>query len=106
MAWFLLTCKRSRETSYPSEWYSAFSRHSDCYVTLHLKGQRRLFGWPQEWPNRPDEGHFRIAEAEWLDDETRIPVTGVLAIVIPVDQVEMVEFLKGDQIDPQELRHG
>ncbi|MDE0032202.1 MAG: DUF6338 family protein [Deltaproteobacteria bacterium] len=96
----------TRETSYPSEWYSAFSRHSDCYVTLHLKGQRRLFGWPQEWPNRPDEGHFRIAEAEWLDNETRIPVTGVLAIVIPVDQVEMVEFLKGDQIDPQELRHG
>ena len=34
----------TRETSHPSEWYSAFSRHDDCYVVLHLKGQRRLYG--------------------------------------------------------------
>ena len=56
----------TKETSYPSEWFSAFSRHHGCYVVLHLKGQRRLYGWPEEWPSRPDEGHFRIVEAEWL----------------------------------------
>ena len=91
----------TRETSYASEWYSAFSRHCDCYVTLHLKGERRLFGWPEEWPSRPDEGHFRIAEAEWLTDEKRIPATGVLAILIPVDQVEMVEFVSEAQTEPR-----
>ena len=52
----------TRENSYPSEWYSAFSRHSDCYVVLHLKGERRLYGWPTEWLGRPDEGHFLIEE--------------------------------------------
>lgn len=26
----------TRETSYPSEWYSAFSRHHGCFVVLHL----------------------------------------------------------------------
>ena len=66
----------TRETSYASEWYSAFSRHPDCYVTLHLKEGRRLFGWPEEWPSRPDQGHFRIAEAEWLEDESGHPRRG------------------------------
>ena len=28
----------TRETSFPSEWYSAFSRHHGCYVVLHLEG--------------------------------------------------------------------
>ena len=86
----------TRETSYPSEWYSSFSRHSDCYVVLHLKGERRLYGWPEEWPSHPEQGHFRISEAEWLLDveEEPIPTTAVSAILIPVGEVEMVEFLE------------
>ena len=83
----------TRETSYPSEWYSAFSRHDDCYVVLHLKGQRRLYGWPEEWPSHPEQGHFRISEGEWLDEDKRIPATGVSAVLIPASEVEMVEFL-------------
>ena len=84
----------TKETSYPSEWYSAFARHHGCYVVLHLKGQRRLYGWPEEWPSSPDEGHFRIAEGEWLvEDEPAKPATGVSAILIPASEVEMVEFL-------------
>ena len=83
----------TKETAYPSEWYSAFSRHPDCYVVLHLKGQRRLYGWPEEWPSRPDEGHFRIAESEWLVEDERRPAEGVSAILIPAGEVEMVEFL-------------
>ena len=96
----------TRETSYASEWYSAFSRHPDCYVTLHLKGERRLFGWPEEWPSRPDQGHFRIAEAEWLEDEKRTPATGVTATLIPVDQIEMVEFVSAIEEEPKELNRG
>ena len=70
-----------------------FLRHPDCYVVLHLKGQRRLYGWPEEWPSRPDEGHFRIAEGEWLIEDERRPAKGVSAILIPAGEVEMVEFL-------------
>ena len=66
----------------------------DCYVVLHLHGQRRLYGWPEEWPSRPDEGHFRIAEGEWLVGDERIPATGVTAIVVPAKEVDMVEFLR------------
>ena len=89
----------TKETSYQSEWYSAFSRHAGCYVVLHLEGERRLYGWPVEWPSAPDNGHFRIGDAEWLvDDEggqTQVLVKGVSAILVPVSTVEMVEFLRG-----------
>lgn len=87
----------TKETSYPSEWYSAFSRHRDSYVVLHMDGRRRLLGWPEEWPSRPEEGHFRLAEAEWLYDDRREPIEGVATIPIPVGEVEMVEFLNGQQ---------
>ena len=96
----------TKETSYPSEWYSAFSRHHGCYVVLHLKGQRRLYGWPEEWPSRPDEGHFRIAEAEWLVESERISATGVSAILIPAGEVEMVEFLSDHYEQPEDNTHG
>lgn len=84
----------TRENSYPSEWYSTFYQNSDCYVILHLQGQRRLYGWPEEWPSRPDQGHFRIAEGEWLSGDNRIVAEGVVAIVIPVREVDMVEFIR------------
>ena len=91
---FLRWIGLTRETSYPSEWYSAFARNPDCYVVLHLKGERRLYGWPEEWPSRPDQGHFRIAEAEWLTEGERVPLTGVSVILVPGEEVEMVEFLE------------
>ena len=92
--WFFRWTRLTRETSYPSEWYSTFARNPDCYVVLHLKGERRLYGWPEEWPSRPDQGHFRIAEAEWLTEGERVPLTGVSVILVPGEEVEMVEFLE------------
>ena len=89
----------TKENAYPSEWYSTFYRNSDCYVILHLQGQRRLYGWPEEWPSLPDQGHFRIAEGEWLVEDKRILAEGVVAIVIPAKEVEMVEFIRSESSD-------
>jgi hypothetical protein len=44
-------------TSYPSEWYSAFVGNKRL-VILHLNDGRRLYGWPLEWPDQSDRGHF------------------------------------------------
>ena len=85
--------KVTKQSSYRSAQYSAFAFHSDCYVVLHLKGQRRLFGWPQEWPSRPDDQHFLIEECEWLEGDERKPITGVSHVLIPAEEVEMIEFL-------------
>ncbi len=97
----------TRETSYPSEWFSSFSRHDGCYVVLHLDGKRRLYGFPTEWPSNPDKGHFRITDGEWLDMEERVPTTTeVAAILLPVSEVEMVEFIKQPSIEPEEVANG
>ncbi len=92
---FLRRLRMTRETSYPSEWYSTFARHGDrCYIVLHLQGERRLYGYAEEWPSDPTDGHFRMAEAEWLDEENKgTPLENVSAVLVPAAEVGIIEFL-------------
>lgn len=89
----------TRETSYPSEWFGAFLKNV-TYVVLHLDGERRLYGWPIEWPSEPEKGHFVLQQASWLNDEAinevdrQIPLTGVSSIMVDVKEVTMVEFME------------
>ncbi len=85
----------TRETSYPSEWYSTFARLADgSFIVLHLDGERRLYGYAQEWPGDPKDGHFRIVGYKWLgEDSGASTATDVSAILIPAAEVTMVEFL-------------
>ncbi len=95
--------KLTKENTYSSEWYSAFA-HKQSYVVLHMKDDRRFFGWPTEWPSDPERGHFRVTEGQWLThgDERSDPTDGindntkqhnVFELLIPVSEVEMVEFV-------------
>ena len=80
-------------TSFPSEWFSAHNLDKR-YLVLHLTGDRRLYGWPFEWPDQPDSGHFVIVEPEWiLDDNSRAPLYNVERMIVPAKDVEMVEYL-------------
>ncbi len=90
-------------TSFPSEWFSAFNQDKR-YVVLHLTGQRRLYGWPFEWPDSPDSGHFVIAQPEWLlENNQRVPVHTVERMLVAAKDVEMVEFEKAmSEIDASE----
>ena len=101
LRWLTIT----RATSYPSEWYSSFVNHEGTYVVLHLEEERRLYGWLEEWPSSPERGHFRIAEASWLYDDSQVELANVTALVIPVDRVEMVEFIQPEKRD-KGLSHG
>ncbi|MCY4394812.1 MAG: DUF6338 family protein [Rhodospirillaceae bacterium] len=83
----------TRQSSYQSAQYSAFAFHRNCFVVLHLRGERRLYGWPREWPSRPDDQHFLIEDCEWLGDEERRQLEGVSHILVPASEVEMIEFL-------------
>ena len=84
----------TKRTSFPSEWYGAFHREQR-WVILNLTGGRRLYGWPEEWPDHPDKGHFVITQPEWvLETGERAPVYNVASIVVSVGDVEMVELLK------------
>jgi hypothetical protein len=86
------------QTSFPSEWFGAFASN-EGYIVLHLPGQRRLYGWAEEWPSTPDAGHFVIVQAEWLEDSKRIPLDRVHRVVIRAADVEMVEMMKPAPIE-------
>ena len=84
----------TKENSHPTEWYSSFYSQGDNeFVVLHLANGRRLYGWPAEWPNSPDHGHFRIKSGQWLDQDNKQLVAGRF-ILIRVQDVEMVEFVQ------------
>lgn len=83
----------SRETSFPSEWFGTFSKNV-TYIVLHLKDERRLYGWPIEWPSVPDRGHFLLVQASWLTGSKQIKIEGVESILIDVNDVRWVEFME------------
>lgn len=93
----------TRETSYPSDWYLVFSEIHPQYVILHLTGQRRLYGFPEHWPNLSTEGHFHISEAEWLVDDPNEGNVPANVMLIPASEVEMVQFTG---IGPSEAQSG
>jgi hypothetical protein len=99
---FLRNKKITNQTSYPSEWYGTFSE-TKSYIILDLKDERRIMGWPAEWPNDPGKGHFVLEDARWLivDQDGKssdIPLKTIDKIVIAVHNIEMVEFVKDDEI--------
>ncbi len=84
----------TKETSYPSEWFGTLQKNV-TYVVLHLEDERRLYGWPIEWPSESDKGHFVLEQASWLDkDKKEIQITGVSSIMINVKDVKWVEFME------------
>ncbi|MXW47788.1 MAG: hypothetical protein F4Z97_03945 [Gammaproteobacteria bacterium] len=89
--------KITKETTYSSEWYSAFSQYEKSYVVLHLYDGRRVYGWPTEWPSRPAEGHFHLEEADWMEESKNNTNSrdreSVKSLLIPVIDVQIVEFV-------------
>lgn len=85
----------TKKTTAPSEWFNTFNTEGDLRVILHLTGERRLYGYPVEFPDNPESGHFVIGEAEWLlDDNTRVPLYLTKRMLIPAKDVGWVEFEK------------
>ena len=88
-------------TSHPSTWHRALTlaARNQQWILLHLKDGRRLFGWPEQWPEDPRAGdYFTIAEASWemeRDDGTveRVPVRNAWQILVPAEDVGHVEIL-------------
>lgn len=83
----------TQETSYPSEWFGAF--HSQqTYIVLHLKDERRLWGWPKEWPSSSKSGHFMLEQPCWLVNQQYQRIDGAEALLIESTEVKWVEFVE------------
>ncbi|WP_373652135.1 DUF6338 family protein [Schlesneria sp. DSM 10557] len=92
----------TKKTFYPSEWFSALNRVR-TFVTLHLDDGRRIYGWPEEFPDSPDSGHFLLMGAEWLTDHnSRLPISRNLRILVPAKKVVFIEQERRCRDDPTE----
>lgn len=103
--WILRKLQLTKRTSYPSEWFASFNSDKR-YVVLHLQGDRRLYGWPFQFPDSSDSGHFVIQEPYWITDANEmIPIHTTFEMLIPASSVVMVERMskKGEQtISPEQ----
>lgn len=91
---FLRRLGLTQQPSYGSEWFGAFMPNRG-YVTLHLSGERRLYGWPKLWPTLPNSGHFLLTDPVWINDNGDfIESPGVASMLVDAKDVEMVEFMK------------
>lgn len=106
----------SKRSAHPSEWYGTLLKYPR-YVVLHLKDERRLYGWPEIWPSDPDKGHFYVTFPSWIveSDEQNFAdeVEGVLVnvtvtensldqvqgMLVNVTDVKWVEFVSEPEID-------
>lgn len=82
----------SKASSYPSEWCTVFYQ-LPRYCILHLKDERRLYGWVHLWSTNHENGHFFITEASWLGDR-EVPQDALEGILIGVKEVLWIEFIK------------
>ena len=99
---FFRFVKVTEQTAGNSMRFSAFKLNRNSYVVLHLKGERRLFGWPRRWPSAPTDEYYLIEEYSWLSDnaqnadvenQTDDNVGNTSHILISKLEVEMIEFL-------------
>jgi hypothetical protein len=99
---FLRKIKISNRSSHPNEWYLALNLNP-TYVVLHLKEERRLYGWPFLWPSNPEKGHFLIKSPAWLDDDNReINESGHREFLIDVHDVKWVELIQSTEPENDE----
>jgi hypothetical protein len=84
----------TKRTSYASEWYSVFHRAKESFVYLNYKDGRRLFGWAEQYPDDPKEGHFVLTNVSVPTEQGFEPRELIARMLIPVDLIETVEFEK------------
>lgn len=84
----------TRLTGFPSEWYGSFDALSpDHWVILHLRGERRLYGFVREWATGSKEGHILLSHVEWLGTPKTPGSNDENRILVPVKDVSFVEFV-------------
>ncbi|MCS0585554.1 DUF6338 family protein [Massilia pinisoli] len=96
----------STRSSHPSEWCTAFDTKK-YWIVVHLKDDRRIYGWPHIWPSDPTKGHIMIVHASWLANEPGSENNTTdenstsqqdMQILIDVVDIKWVEFV----VNPEE----
>lgn len=83
-----ITDKTSRDTT----WQDVFVENKK-FIVIHLKDERRIFGWPMYYSNVPENGIIYLYEPSWIDDENNYIECGTHGILIKSEEIQFIEFL-------------
>ena len=64
------------------------------FIVIHLKDDRRLYGWPLVWPSDPDKGHIFVTSASWVHGETALELAEAEWVLVDVKDIGHIEFAK------------
>lgn len=82
----------STRSAHPSEWCGTLSEHAR-FVVLHMKDDRRLYGWPKVWPSDHEKGHFFVTLPSWIDEDGKDhPLDTLDGLLVNATDVKWVEF--------------
>jgi hypothetical protein len=74
-------------------WQDAFADIQGNWVVVHLRGGRRLIGWPLYYSERGDSPSVFLKDAAWVDDRgEETVITGEGILVTGLGSIEAVEF--------------
>lgn len=93
----LRTLKITDKTSRDTTWQDVFIEQKRNIV-IHLKDERRIFGWPMYYSNLPENGFVYLWNPSWIDFENKYIDCKTHGILIKSDDIYFVEFLH-DQIE-------
>jgi hypothetical protein len=81
-------------------WLDVFAEYKR-FVIVHLKDQRRVFGWVQHYSNSPDDGYIYLYEPKWITDDNKfIESTSHGLFFTKRELIDFIEFTNSP--DPQQ----
>ena len=107
--WMEWLWKITSQSTHDNNLSRAMETRKGEYIVLVLKNGRRIYGWPESWPDHPDEDFFLLIAYEWLpgpgDDADAVAAANEKihpngAILIAAKDVDVIEFIPNEETIP------
>lgn len=92
----LRICRLTNKTSRQTAWDDVFTNEVR-YLSLHLKDERIVVGWPTYFSNDPDEGFIYLTQVAWVDDDSNYIETNSHGILFHKEHIDFIEFMRNPE---------
>lgn len=90
-----LTDKTSRDTA----WDDVFTDETR-FLTIHLKDERRISGWPLYYSNNKEEGFIYLSNPSWIDNNNEYLSAESHGILVNRESIDLIEFMNTTEERP------
>jgi hypothetical protein len=81
------------KTARDSLWQDVFIEQKR-FLVVHMKDERRIYGWPMYYSNNPKEGFLYLYNPAWIDDDGNYIECGTHGVLIQMENIDFIEFIK------------